>query len=256
MLAVLLLLLSACVTSTQATRLQKDLDDVKRQVFQVQQDTAGSRAQLDDLSKRLPGSAPAGGQADLQAAIRSLLDQMQTLTQRLDEMSTKMSSLSQEMQAMRSPGSRGAPSQDGAGSGPPSTPQAAPSTEPADQAFKTAYADYSKGNYELAVMGFGDFLKSWPAHALSADAQYWIGECLYSEGKYKESIEAMDRAVRKYPSSEKIPPALLKKGYAQIESGQTPGAVTTLQTLIDKYPQTDEARLANERLRQLGLRAH
>ena len=174
MSAVVFLLLSACVTSTQATRLQKDLDDVKRQVFQVQQDTAGSRAQLDDLSKRLPGSGPGAGQADLQEAIRSLLDQMRTLAQRLDEMKTRMSSLSLEIQAIRAPGSSGSPPQDAGSTSPPATPRGVLSSEPADLAFKTAYADYSKGNYEMAVMGFGDFLKSWPSHPLSADAQYWI----------------------------------------------------------------------------------
>jgi tol-pal system protein YbgF len=253
--AIALLLLSACVTSTQATRLQKDLDDVKRQVFQVQQDTAGSRAQIDDLSKRLTGSAPNGGQGELQEAIRGLLDQIQTLGQRLDEMKTRMSSLSMEIQALRTPGSRTAPPQDSGSASPSAVPRGSQSNEPADQAFKTAYADYSKGNYDMAVTGFGDFLKSWPAHPLSADAQYWIGECLYSEGKYKESMEAMDRTVRQYPGSEKVPAALLKKGYAQIESGQTSGAVATLQSLMEKYPQTDEARLASERMRQLGLRA-
>lgn len=253
--SLILALLPGCVTSTQATRLQKDLDDVKRQVFQVQQDTAGSRAQIEDLSKKLPGG---GGTpestADLQAAIQSLIDQIQSLSARMDEMKARMATLSQEIQSMKAPGSKGSANQDGAPSS--LAPAASGGTgAAADRAFKTAYADYSKGNYELAVMGFSDFLKTWSSDPMAADAQYWIGESLYSEGKYKEAGEAMDRVMERFPSSGKLPAALLKKGYAQIESNQTPAAVATIQKLIAQYPDSEEARLGAERLKQLGLRA-
>jgi tol-pal system protein YbgF len=253
--ACLLLLPAGCVTSTQATRLQKDLDDVKRQLFSVQQDTTGSRARIDEISGKLGGGAGGGpsAQPELQRAIQGLIDQIQALNERMDEMKARMATLSQEIQALRPSASRAPQAQDGAPAGSAASPR--PGGEASDTAFKTAYADYSKGNYELAVMGFGEFLKSYPGHPMAADAQYWIGECLYSAGKYKEAVEAMDRVAAKYPVSEKIPAALLKKGYAQIESGQSSAAVATLQQLAEKYPQTDEARLAAERLKQLGLRA-
>jgi len=256
--AALCFLLPACVTSTQATRLQKDLDDVKRQVFQVQQDTAGSRAQIEEMSRRGGGGDGSAGQAEIQSAIRSVLDQIQGLTERMEELKSRMAALSQEIQSLKSAGPRSYNQVEGSGGAPASpVPQSSngAAADAAGAAFKTAYSDYSKGNYELAVMGFNEFLRAYPSNPLCADAQYWIGECLYSQGKYKEAGEAMDRAVEKYPSSEKLPAALLKKGYAQIESGQTPMAVATLQRLIDGYPQTDEARLAADRLRLLGLRA-
>jgi len=248
--------LSACLTSTQATRLQQDLDDVKRQVFQVQQDTAGSRAKLEEIDKKLApqeGGASSAQQADLQASVRRILDQVQTLSQRTEEIWNRLASLANEMQSLQDRPRRGSSSPEisppGAGTGP------APSDAEADAAFRTAYTDYTKGNFELALAGFTEFLHASPDHALSQDAQYWIGECLYSQGKYTEAAEAFDRCVARQPNGERVPAALLKKGLAQIESGQTAPGVSTLQKLIEKAPQSDEARLAAERLKQLGLRA-
>jgi tol-pal system protein YbgF len=254
--------MSACLTSTQATRLQTDLDDVKRQVFQVQQDTAGSRTRLEEIDKKLAprdDSASAAQQADLQTSIRALLDRVQALSQRTEEIWNRLASLGTEMQSPQDQRRRGGASplevpSPAAGSGPASA--APPSDTEAEAAFRIAYADYTKGNFELALTGFTEFLHTSPKHALSPDAQYWIGECLYSQGKYKEAADAFDRCVSRQPNGDRVPAALLKKGLAQIESGQTAPGVSTLQKLIEKEPQSDEARLAAERLKQLGLRVH
>src|SRR6185436_14816006 len=79
--------LSGCVTSSQATRLQKDLDEVKRQLFQVQQDTAGSRTQVEELARGLnKQGGTASSQADLNASVQSLLDQVQGLAEKIREL--------------------------------------------------------------------------------------------------------------------------------------------------------------------------
>ena len=256
----LIVILGGCVTSSQATRLQKDLDDVKRQLFQVQQDTAGSRAQIDDLTRGLgKQDGSSSTQADLNASIQSLLDQIQTLSEKMREMVSRMAALSQEIQGLKEAGRRNGGPSGAAGPVPPSTAfptesSAAPAPNAADRAFRTAYADYSKGNYELALMGFNEFLRTSPGDPRGAEARYWVGECLYSQGKYKEAIEAFDLVLTAQPEFEKVPAALLKKGYAQIEMGQTSKGVETLGKLMSTHGDTDESRLASERLRQLGLR--
>jgi tol-pal system protein YbgF len=279
-----------CLTSTQATRIQTDLDEVKRQVFQVQQETAGTQQRLEAIDRKLADdSTSSTHQADLNASMQSLLDQIQILTEQIQQMETRMAGLQMEIQSLRAGDSTTAyPAYPVAGSparapherttGPPSAsgasdpvggspggtmiPMPAPSLSggaaavgAGSETFNTAYADYSKGNYELAVMGFTDFLRSHPEHLLAPDAQYWIGECLYSQGKFSDAAEAFDRTVGRYPTCEKVPAALLKKGLAQMELGQTSRAVTTLQRLIETRPDSEEARLAAERLSQLGLRS-
>jgi tol-pal system protein YbgF len=139
--------------------------------------------------------------------------------------------------------------------GPGSPPAMAGADDPETESFNAAYSDYSKGNYELAVMGFSDFLKTHASHPLASDAQYWIGECYFSQGKYKEASEAFDKTTKSWPTCEKAAPALLKKGLAQMELGQTSRAVPTFQKVVSEHPDSEEARIAAARLQQLGLRS-
>ncbi len=58
--------------------------------------------------------------------------------------------------------------------------------------------------------------------------------------------------VSRYPRSDKIPSALLKKGYAHLELGERSQGVVQLQHVIRQYPTSDEANLARQRLREIG----
>src|SRR5262249_5720046 len=50
-----------------------------------------------------------------------------------------------------------------------------------DQLFAAAYGDYSRGNYDLAISEFRQYVDSYPASEMADNAQYWIGECFYSK---------------------------------------------------------------------------
>ncbi len=228
----------ACLTSSQTTRLQKDLDDVKKQVFQIQQETAAAKRSMDEVTAALAGrkDEATAGQAGMQATLQTILDQMQALSEQVRQLNARVSALSADSPRSGGRASGGTASQ-------------------ADQEFKTAYADYSKGSYDMAISGFGEFLKSHPAHADAQQAQYWIGECLFSQRRYIEAIEAFDKAATRYPGGDRAAVASLKKGLAQIEAGQTSQGVTTLQKVVQQHPSTEESRLAADRLRQLGLRS-
>jgi tol-pal system protein YbgF len=110
-----------------------------------------------------------------------------------------------------------------AGPGVPPNPQA-----PAPRELYTqAYADYARGNYDLAIQEYTDYLRNYPDTDLSDNAQYWIGECQYSKQKYPEAIEAWDELFRQYPSSDKIPDARFKKGMALERLGRRSQALSS-----------------------------
>jgi tol-pal system protein YbgF len=119
--------------------------------------------------------------------------------------------------------------------------------------YDTAYADYTKGRYALAIQGFQEYLDSYPATALSDNAQYWIGESHYAQRKFKESIDDFDKLLKTWPKSGKAAAALLKKGYALLEMNQKAEAVVQLQYVVNEYPASEEARLARAKLKTLGI---
>jgi tol-pal system protein YbgF len=121
------------------------------------------------------------------------------------------------------------------------------------EVYQAAYRDYQRGNYDLALSGFRDFMTRYPNSELTANAEYWIGESLYSQKKYSEAIEQFNGVVNKYPKSDKAPGALLKKGYAYLALNDRPRAIVQFQYVVHEYPNSRESALAKDRLKQLGI---
>jgi tol-pal system protein YbgF len=119
--------------------------------------------------------------------------------------------------------------------------------------YNAALRDYQRGNYDLSIEGFEEFLQANPRSELADNAAYWIGESLFSQKKYREAIQQFDSVVNNYPRSEKVPGALLKKGFSYISVGERAQGVVQLQYVLHEHPKSQEASLARQRLKQLGI---
>ena len=126
---------------------------------------------------------------------------------------------------------------------------AAPAPAPAPRELYTqAYADFARGNYDLAIAGFTEYIRAYPATDFTDNAQYWIGECLYGKKQFAEAIEAWNTLFRDYPSSDKLPDARVKKGMALEKLGRRSQALVEYRYVVDRFPNTQAARIARERL--------
>jgi tol-pal system protein YbgF len=119
--------------------------------------------------------------------------------------------------------------------------------------YQAAYRDYQRGNFDLAISGFRDFLAQSPNSDLADNAAYWIGESLFSQKKYQEAIAQFDTVVTQYPRSDKVPGALLKKGFSYLNINERAQGIVQLQYVVHEHPNASEAALARQRLRQLGI---
>ena len=104
------------------------------------------------------------------------------------------------------------------------------------------------GSYSVAITGFKDFLKSYPSSPLAENAQYWLGEAYYVTHDLDSAAVAFRNVMQKWPNSRKTPDAMLKLGYTQIDQKKVSDGRATLTQVTQKYPGTDAARLANDRL--------
>ena len=66
---------------------------------------------------------------------------------------------------------------------------------------------------------------------------------------YDSAADAFRAVLKKWPDARKAPDALLKLGYTQFERKQFAAARSTLTAVTQRYPGTDAARLAAEKLR-------
>lgn len=120
-----------------------------------------------------------------------------------------------------------------------------------EKLYQTAYSDYSKGNFDLAIMGFRQYLEKYPAGVLADSAQYWIGECFFSQNKYDQSIEEFRKINLNYDQSIKNPPAKLKIALALELMDKKEEAVELLDEVIAAYPDSEEAKAAAEKKKEL-----
>lgn len=121
----------------------------------------------------------------------------------------------------------------------------------AEQLFAAAYSDYSRGNYDLAISEFKQYVETYPGSELADNAQYWIGEILYAQRKFPEAVIEFDRVNTVNPKGDKVSVALYKKALALIEMGQKEEAAVQLQALVKNFPKSAEASLATQQLQQL-----
>ena len=121
-----------------------------------------------------------------------------------------------------------------------------------EQLYQTAYNDYLNRKFDLAIIEFQEFLASFPDSELSDNAQYWIAECFYSKGNYNESINEFQKVIDNYSSGDKQLPARLKIGLAHLENGNNVEAKQKLEELMQRYPFSEEARIAEDRLSELN----
>ncbi|MDD5491726.1 MAG: tol-pal system protein YbgF [bacterium] len=120
-----------------------------------------------------------------------------------------------------------------------------------EKLYQVAYTDYTKGNFDLAVMGFRQYLEKYPSGVLADSAQYWIGECFFSQQKYAQSIEEFKKVPLAYAQSVKNPAAQLKIALALELMDKKEEALRSLDEVIAQYPDSDEAKAAAEKKKEL-----
>jgi tol-pal system protein YbgF len=273
-LAAMLVASQGCVTPDQMARIQKDVADVRQKLNEIAKDQQAQREQLAAIETRLSGedTVKRSEVADLKLRFEEVTGQTLALEERLQETNRRIDRLSQDVVAAKEMARRATPAPvlatggenpPGAlplpGSSPtaPTAPAAAtvPGREgalPSPEAlYNSAYADFSKGNYALAVSGFQEYASRFPESDLADNALYWIGECYFSQGRFEEAVKAFDDLLEKYPEGDRTASADLKKGLAFLEMNKVAQAITQLKHVVETRPGSDEARIAQEKLSSL-----
>ena len=114
-----------------------------------------------------------------------------------------------------------------------------------------AWADYVGSQYNLAISGFENYIRSYGRTEQAGDAQYFIGESYYQQGMFKDAAAAYDRGIADYPNSKRIPDTYFKRGMALNALGQSDRARESWEYVVKNFPNSDAGRLARQRLDQI-----
>jgi tol-pal system protein YbgF len=257
---------AGCVTPQDIEGLNSQLADIQRQILQAQKQ-APSKEEVSNLEASMGRQMEAllKTEADMQVKLQGLSSQIDELQAKLEDTNYRLAQLSQQIAATNqelktfrnTPAPVAAPSSPDEQQPPQQQP---PQQDPGSGAdpqtlYNSAYNDYLKGNYDLALREFQEYLDNFPTTDLADNATYWIGECFYRQRRFRQAVDQFDNVLSRYPRSDKVPAATLKKGYAHLELGERSQGVVQLRHVIRTYPNSDEANLARQRLREIGVDA-
>jgi len=117
--------------------------------------------------------------------------------------------------------------------------------------YEAALAAFRKGEFAVASEGFIDFNKRYPTSGYGLISLFWLGNSQYANREYKDAIKNFHNLLTKDPEHVRAPDAMLSIANCQLEMKDMKSARKTLDDLMKKYPQSESAAAAKERLSKL-----
>jgi tol-pal system protein YbgF len=94
---------------------------------------------------------------------------------------------------------------------------------------------------------FAEFVQRYKNDELAPNAQYWIGESLFGEGRYNDAIVEFQKVIKDYKTSDKVPDALLKIGMSFQAQKDCKNALLFYEEVTQAHKGVPDAKTAKEK---------
>lgn len=128
--------------------------------------------------------------------------------------------------------------------------EAAPAMLPSE-IFNEAKSHLNKQSYDLAIDGFTLYIEKYPDGENIQQAYIYLGDAYSAQEQSKPAAIAYATVLQKFPESKLIPTARLKYARSIIPLGKKEEAKRYLQSVVQDFGNSPEARLAKEELAKL-----
>jgi len=123
---------------------------------------------------------------------------------------------------------------------------------PAEQSeFEEALAVLRRADFAGAASAFSAFLSKYPASGYQPSALYWLGNAQYATKAYKEALDSHGRLAARFPQHLRTPEGMLAMANSHTELKDPRASRRTLEDLVKRYPQSEAASVARERLSRM-----
>jgi len=245
---------------------------LQEQNQQLQQLFGSLQDALKAMSTKLDDQASANrkAMADETLAINNIGDTVRVLREKADDTNVRISTVAQEIQALRqaiasqpAPQSVAQPQPTGGDPAsapmglqpPPTAPQVPIGVSP-QRMFDSAYDDFTSSRYETAIKGFELFIQTFPRLPQASAAQFNIGASYYNMGNHwNEARDAFLLVTTQYPQDADMnAQAYFKLGQTYEQMKQVDAAKKAYETVVQKYPASFQATQASNALQRLNRR--
>jgi tol-pal system protein YbgF len=270
---IFLALTPAKAADKEQRQLMADIRMLQEQSQQLQNLIGSLNAALTEALKAVnarldeQANATRKGLADQKLIIDNLSTDLRIVREKVDDNNVRISSLSQEVDALRQAVQQQAPrvgaapeaALDPTAAAPPGpaipdagAAPAVPVGASPTRLYELAFSDYTAGQWDLAIQGFESYIRSFPKSDRADDVQVLIGNSYLQAGKNDKAAEAYDKAIRTYPAGDAIPEAYYKKGLALRNLKQLEQACQAFSYAATNYPDSPAGQLAKQQITQLA----
>jgi tol-pal system protein YbgF len=121
----------------------------------------------------------------------------------------------------------------------------------ADQMYEASVAQLRRGSTSTARTGLRQLLQTYPTSERVPDALYFLGQSYAAENP-DSAAAYYNQVVQSHAQSPRASAALYNLGLLAERRKDSAAARDAYQRLVQKYPRSDEAALARDRLKALG----
>jgi len=228
-----------CQTSGVKETVQRNLDDLQKQIFEIQQDQAYLNTKVEQTTGQLT----------------SINDRIAGQEKKFDEIlaSGRETAGYTPPPQVTSP----APLPAAFATQPVQVTKVAPPPQPREQTsssmgptklYNKALDLVRSGRIDDAVPLLQRYLDEYPRTELAYNALYWLGECYYKKTEFNKAIDEFKKILSEHPTANKVPAALLKMGFSYQELQQTPQALESFQRIVREFPNDPVQPIAQKRI--------
>lgn len=213
--------------------------EARNQIIQLRQDVQGqlettSRGQLELAMQNEQLRAEV---ARLRGQIELLMNEVETLKQRQKDFYVDLDARLRQIET-------------GGTAAAPAAAAASASTDPAAESidYEAALNLLKNGKNKEALAAFDSFTKRYPAGNFTAGAHFWAGNAALQSKDIASATRHFKTVMDKWPTDNVAPDAMLGLANSQQALGGATAARNTLKALTERYPQSNAAQVARQRL--------
>ena len=235
----------------QRRRLDEQRELVRERVARVDQKIVEVQTKIDELNRAARRSG-----ADLGVSLQHLQDEFANLKGGIEVEQHRLGAIEKNLDALRTESEGRFAALRGAGALDTfeAKQRLATLQRPDDKAavFALAVTEDEAGNKGVARELYEEYARKWPSDAKASDAGYRAGQLLFEQKRFRESLLAYGKVAEDFPKSARAPDAMLGAADAMAKLDMKAEAKAVLEQLLERYPRSDAAVAAKERLQALA----